>query len=67
LLELMRKEGKEISYTASDVSTAMVLMARKTALAVVPAEKCHALVCDLATAEDLAESQVSRTIPGQRG
>jgi uncharacterized SAM-dependent methyltransferase len=55
LLELLRRDGKEISYTASDVSTAMVLTARKRALSVVPAEKCRVLVCDLATAENLAE------------
>jgi uncharacterized SAM-dependent methyltransferase len=55
LLELLQQAGKGISYTASDVSTAMVLTARQTALSVVPEEKCRALVCDLAAAEDLAE------------
>jgi L-histidine Nalpha-methyltransferase len=54
LLQLLRKAGKKISYTPSDVSTAMVLMAREVALAVAADEDCHPLVCDLATADDLA-------------
>jgi len=53
LLELLRQAGKQISYTPCDVGTAMVLTARAAALAVVSAENCHPLVCDLATAEDL--------------
>jgi uncharacterized SAM-dependent methyltransferase len=46
---------KEIFYTPSDVSMAMVLVARQAVLEVVPEEKCYPLVCDLASAEDLAE------------
>ncbi len=54
LLKLLRESGKQIAYTPSDVSTAMVLEARKAALAVLPEKDCHPLVCDLATADDLA-------------
>ncbi len=55
LLRLLKKGGKDIFYTPSDVSTAMVLMARQTALAVVREENCFPLVCDLGTANDLPE------------
>ncbi|HWI57954.1 MAG TPA: L-histidine N(alpha)-methyltransferase, partial [Bacillota bacterium] len=53
LLRLLQDAGREVSYTPSDVSTAMVLVAHQTALAVVAPEKCSPLVCDLATAADL--------------
>jgi L-histidine N-alpha-methyltransferase len=53
LLRLLRKSGKEITYTPSDVSTAMILVARQAALTVVPNERCFPLVCDLASANDL--------------
>jgi uncharacterized SAM-dependent methyltransferase len=54
LLKLLKAQDKTVSYTPSDVSVAMTLVARETALAVVPASRCFPLVCDLATAEDLA-------------
>lgn len=53
LLELLRKTGKQIVYTPLDVSVAMVLVARETALKMVADANCHPLVCDLATADDL--------------
>jgi uncharacterized SAM-dependent methyltransferase len=53
LLKRLQAAGKDISYTPSDVATAMVLVARATALAVVPDENCFPLVCDLASADDL--------------
>ena len=53
LLKLLKTCGKEVFYTPCDVSTAMVLTARQTALAVVPEKNCFPLVCDLATADDL--------------
>jgi uncharacterized SAM-dependent methyltransferase len=53
LLKLLKGRGREIVYTPCDVSAAMVLVARQTALAVLPEEKCFPLVCDLATADDL--------------
>jgi L-histidine N-alpha-methyltransferase len=55
LLHLLKQAGKRLEYVPSDVSTAMVLVAREAALAVIAEDKCHPLVCDLATAEDLGE------------
>jgi len=53
LLKLLRDSGRSAFYTPSDVSTAMVLAARQTATAVVPAENCFPLVCDLGSADNL--------------
>jgi L-histidine Nalpha-methyltransferase len=53
LLTCLRSRGREVSYTPCDVSTAMVLVARQAALAVVPEHHCFPLVCDLASAKDL--------------
>jgi len=53
LLKLLQARGIQVSYTPSDVSTAMVLVAREAALTVVEDEHCFPLVCDLATANDL--------------
>jgi L-histidine Nalpha-methyltransferase len=54
LLQLLKKPGREISYTPSDVSVAMTLVAREAALKVVPEKSCFPFVCDLATAADLS-------------
>ncbi len=56
LLKLLRESGNEVWYTPSDVSTAMVLVARQAALEVIGERNCFPLVCDLATAEDLSAS-----------
>ena len=53
LLKLLKKAGREIFYTPCDVSTAMVLTARQTALAVLPEKNCFPFICDLATVDDL--------------
>jgi L-histidine Nalpha-methyltransferase len=53
LLELLKQAGKELSYTPSDVSVAMTLVAREAALKVLPEKSCFPFVCDLATADDL--------------
>jgi L-histidine N-alpha-methyltransferase len=53
LLRLLQQRGKRIAYTPSDVSVAMVLVAREAALGVVGGRDCHPLVCDLASAGDL--------------
>ncbi len=53
LLKQLSTLGKETMYTPCDVSTAMVLVARQTALSVVAEENCLPFVCDLASAEDL--------------
>ena len=56
LLKLLKKAGREIFYTPCDVSTTMVLVARRTALAIVPEKNCFPFVCDLATADDLVDA-----------
>jgi hypothetical protein len=55
LLKLLKARGRAIFYTPCDVSTAMVLVARRTALAVMPGKNCFPFVCDLATADNLPE------------
>jgi uncharacterized SAM-dependent methyltransferase len=60
LLKLLKSRGREIFYTPCDVSTAMVLVARKTALAVLPERNCFPFVCDLATADNLRKFLVTR-------
>ena len=59
LLKLLQARGKKISYTPSDVSTAMVLVARQAALQVLPEKNCFPFVCDLATANDLQSCLVT--------
>ena len=63
LLQLLRDSGKELFYTPSDVSTAMVLVARQAALAVIPPQNCFPLVCDLAVAGDLPVTLDENAIP----
>src|SRR5450432_655259 len=53
LLKLLKAGGKEIFYTPCDVSTAMVLVARKVAMSVVTEKNCFPFVFDLASADDL--------------
>ena len=60
LLKLLKHRGKEVFYTPCDVSAAMVLTARQTALSVVPKGNCFPFVCDLATAEDIHKCLVTR-------
>ena len=60
LLKLLKKAGRQIYYTPCDVSAAMVLVARQTALAVLPEKNCFPFVCDLATADDLPANLASR-------
>ena len=60
LLKLLKSRGREIFYTPCDVSTAMVLVARETALAVVPEQNCFPVFCDLATANGLPSLLVAR-------
>ncbi len=61
LLKLLAAAGREISYTPCDVAAAMVLVARQTALAVVPEEKCFPFVCDLSAADDLSVGLATRS------
>jgi L-histidine Nalpha-methyltransferase len=60
LLKLLKSSGKKIFYTPCDVSAAMVLTARQTALTVLPEKNCFPFVCDLATVDDLQKSLVTR-------
>jgi uncharacterized SAM-dependent methyltransferase len=55
LLKLLKGRGRQIFYTPCDVATAMVLVARQTAIAILPEKNCFPFVCDLATADDLTE------------
>jgi uncharacterized SAM-dependent methyltransferase len=60
LLKLLGKHGRKIFYTPCDVSPAMVLVARQTALDVLPEKNCFPFVCDLATEDDLRAAIVIR-------
>ena len=53
LLNLLKARSPELFYTPCDVSVAMTLVARQTALSVIAEENCFPFVCDLATADDL--------------
>ncbi|MGO9199249.1 MAG: L-histidine N(alpha)-methyltransferase [Limisphaerales bacterium] len=64
LLELLRDSGKEVFYTPSDVSPAMVLVARQTALGVIAEANCFPLVCDLASAGDLPAALEEHAVAG---
>ncbi|HTI99629.1 MAG TPA: L-histidine N(alpha)-methyltransferase [Dongiaceae bacterium] len=55
LLQLLQAAGRKIRYTPCDVAVAMVLVARQTALAALPADRIAPMVFDLATATDLPE------------
>jgi uncharacterized SAM-dependent methyltransferase len=52
LLQHLRASGKSILYTASDVSTPMVLVAVQAVKAAIPGQECAPLVCDLASVPD---------------
>jgi SAM-dependent methyltransferase len=60
LLSQLQARRKKVFYTPSDVSTAMVLVARAAALKLLPAKNIFPFVCDLATAEDLPTELFSR-------
>lgn len=54
LLKLLTVRRRTVHYTPSDVSVAMTLVAQQAVRKVVQEQNCFPLVCDLATAEDLA-------------
>jgi L-histidine Nalpha-methyltransferase len=56
LLQLIQARGKEVFYTPSDVSLALVLMAVQKAEPLLAPAHCFPLVCDLVAAQDLAET-----------
>lgn len=53
LLRRLRTRGKQLTYAPVDVSTAMVLVAQRTARRILPSARQFPLVCDLAVARDL--------------
>jgi L-histidine N-alpha-methyltransferase len=53
LLKVLQDSGRKAFYTPSDVSAAMVLVARQTAMGVVAPGDCFPLVCDLGSVDDL--------------
>lgn len=55
LLQELARPGRRLDYTPVDVTPAMTLGAREAASTAIPADACHPLVCDLATADDLPE------------
>ncbi|MEO5803809.1 MAG: L-histidine N(alpha)-methyltransferase [Verrucomicrobiota bacterium] len=52
-LKLLKEQGREASYTPSDVSVAMVLVAQQAAASALAPETCFPFVCDLATTESV--------------
>jgi uncharacterized SAM-dependent methyltransferase len=63
LLEVLRAQNYELTYTASDVSVPLVLTAREAALPFVDHARCRAMVCDLVTIENL-DRAVGNPAPG---
>ncbi len=55
LLGSLTGQGREISYTPCDISLALVLTSSRAAQSAVPGIRCHPLVCDLASADDLPQ------------
>ena len=67
LLKLLKARGKEIFYTPCDVSPAMVLVARQTALAVVPEKNCFPFVGDLGWSAEHPLGESWHTLSTSRG
>jgi len=63
LLKLLKRSGKTVCYTPSDVSVAMTLVARQAALAAVSERNCFPIVCDLTTTEDLSNVLATHHAP----
>jgi uncharacterized SAM-dependent methyltransferase len=64
LLPILATQGKELSYTPSDVSLPLLLTAASQAQAACPALPCQPLLCDLALADDLPRILDSFGAPG---
>ena len=63
LLQLLTQAGKELFYTASDVSSSMVLVAQAAARRILPEDHCFGLVCDLEAVSDLPAMLEPITVP----
>src|SRR5690606_22895897 len=55
LLKMLKKPRRTLYYTPSDVSSAMVLVAQRTARKFVPQSNCFPYVCDFASGTSLSE------------
>ncbi|MGN6641368.1 MAG: L-histidine N(alpha)-methyltransferase [Verrucomicrobiota bacterium] len=66
LLRLLHEKSSDLFYTPCDVSTAMVLVARQTALSIVSERNCFPLVADLVSAQDLPEVLEKQSPPGAK-
>jgi L-histidine Nalpha-methyltransferase len=64
-LALLARAGKRLCYTPCDVSTALVLEARRAALERVPESECVPLVCDLVRTQDLPTLLETELAPGR--
>jgi len=62
LLEILADSVKELFYTPSDVSVALVLEALRLAIRVVPEDNCFPIVCDLLLAPEL-QSNLEKVTP----
>jgi uncharacterized SAM-dependent methyltransferase len=63
LLKQLHAQGREVFYTPSDVSVAMTLVARQTALQVASEENCFPLVWDLISAANPAAVLAAHRAP----
>ena len=64
MLVALQRKGRKVFYSPCDVSVAMVLTARQTALAETALGNCTPLVCDLASAEDLGVALAAQAPAG---
>lgn len=66
LLRRLRGGDRPVSFSASDVSSGMVITALQAAWEALEADHCSGVVCDLAETRDLHEFLESRTPAGAR-
>jgi L-histidine Nalpha-methyltransferase len=64
LIESLPQARDLVSFVAIDVSAPLALIAHAQAAQRLPPNRCHALVCDLGAAVDLAEHLASLAVPG---
>ncbi|MFN7139618.1 MAG: L-histidine N(alpha)-methyltransferase [Limisphaerales bacterium] len=64
LLRRLVEKGTKVHFTASDVSSALVLVAQQRAVAVIGTDNCDTLVCDLQTGDDLPLEFGEATLSG---
>ena len=64
LIECLPQARDLVSFIAIDVSTPLALIARAQVAQRLHPDQCHALVCDLGAAADLAEHLANLAVPG---